>query len=233
MSLMKTSRKLGTKLTSQEINNGIIIDFEGVGVATTGAEQGLLKPPSLLGTRCDRKTTFYLLDKKLALLGRGVRDHHERACRVATLRAALAEIAHKAHQENRFVIAFSRHESDLIERFSSAEMVSAFSDILADIKPVFEKGFKRKKGRAPRRTEGERTLACMASLWRRPLVECQRDIEVGMTIRKLRRALVGKSRLRSVTPEVRERFRDLLEYNHMDLRITHEAGRAAAKLIES
>ena len=233
MTLMETSRNLGRKLTSQEIKNAIVIDFEGVGVATTGAEQGVLKPPSLLGTRCDQKTTFYLLDEKLALLGRGVRDQHERSCGVATLHAALTEIADKAHQENRFVIAFSRHESDLIERFAPAESVSAFSDILADIKPVFEKGFKRKKGRAPRRTDGERTLACMASLWRRSQVECQRDIEVGRTIQKLRRALVGKSRLGSVTPEIRERFRDLLEYNHMDLRITQEAGRAAARLLES
>ena len=233
MTLMETSRNLGRKITSQEINDAIVIDFEGVGVATSGAEQCVLKEPSLLGVRCDGETTFYLLDEKLALLGRGVRDHHERACGVATLRAALSEIADKAHQENRFVIAFSRHESDLIERFATAGIVSAFSDILADIKPVFEKGFRRKKGRAPRRTDGERTLACMASLWKKSLVERQRDIEVGMTIRKLRRAVAGRSRLRSVTPEIRERFRDLLEYNHMDLRITQEAGRAAARLIES
>ena len=233
MTLMETSRNLGRKLTSQEIKDAIVIDFEGVGVATTGAEQGVLKQPSLLGIRCDQKTTFYLLDKKMQLLSRGVRNDHERACGVATLRAALAEVVDKAHHENRLVIAFSRHEPDLIERFASAEIVSAFSDILADIKPVFEKGFRRKKGRAPRRTDGERTLACMASLWRRPLVERQRDIEVGKTIRKLHRALVGKSRLGSVTPEIRERFRDLLEYNHMDLRITQEAGRAAARLLES
>ena len=59
--------------------------------------------------------------------------------------------------------------------------------------------------------EGERSIVRF---------ECSLDL-VGM---------VGKKR--SVTPEIRERFRDLLEYNHMDLRVTQEAGCAAARLIE-
>lgn len=127
------------------------------------------------------------------------------------------------------MIVFSAYEATVIEQFMPPKIAERYVSVLADAKPLFERAYRHRF----RRAAPERTLLDMAGVWKPLLVQRRQDLPVGETIRKLRRAVEGKSRLRQVRPAAREIFEALLAYSELDLRLVLEAGKAAAGLLET
>ena len=208
-SLADIAKHRGGKLAPDQFKRAIAFDFEGVGVAP--GNHGDLPAPSLIGYRCDGNTSYFLVDPALKLLARG-RKGLERDCEYRPLDQALESIVDKAREEERLILVFSQHEGRMIEHHAPG-LVQKYAEVLADVKPLMEEGFRLRNRRSPQRSENETTLSSLAGQWKPSLVEKQQPVEVGKSIRDLRSALEGKSLLNQLSELWRNRFQDLLHYN--------------------
>lgn len=222
MELYKKAIERGKRLTASEIDRAIAIDFEGEGDSKTGES----RPPVLLGTRQSNELSFFLLDPRLKIFLRGQWPIEKRVA-LTSFDEAIAQILKRSILEDRLIIFFSQHEPAVIDQLATGDLLERLSPRLADTKPLLCKAARVRTGARVR----EQTLFELAKLWRPRLTDNQLDVEVGNTIRRLRKAATGKTRLNQVSEPIRECYRALLSYNASDLKMMQESAKAAAKLL--
>jgi len=193
-------------LSPREARAALYLDFEGEGLI-----DGTPQTPALAGYECRHTFAFCILDPTLALFARGVRQTPW-ARSVQPLEPFIDFLIQKAEAEGRHICFYSEHEQAMVAQFTSPALAKAFSARAVNAKLMIQRWQRAKRGQ--RAEDGKlSTYATLEKLDASPAP----GGGVGEALRQLRKGAQGHTRLRRITPSLRDLWDELVIYNHNDV----------------
>ena len=191
------------KLTQQEAQQAIVIDFEG----------NMDRAPSLLGWRIGATNHQVLLEKALAPVV------PPDSIEVLELDDALRRI--KAAAGGNHVLGYSEHDLSVIRTYSSeTELIAWFEDRYLNAKSLIDRWINRRAHAGEIQRPDDLTLQSSMSLIGITYAVAAGPDTVGTTLRRLR-DFASKGRTHTdLPPGIRRRWHRLLSHNATDLRAT-------------